>query len=126
MEFSELMRAERKAQLITLRSLCIRTEIDFYKLSDFDSGRAIPDQFDKNLICKALGIYHQDHPVSCKSQPAKREYRKYEFCKDIACFELGENNNCQETPDKCTKTAKEFHHWLNENGFEIVKKDIRE
>jgi len=46
------------------------------------------------------------------------KYQKYEFCSDIEClsFELGACQNAE-----CSHTAKEFHHWLSENGFEILR-----
>lgn len=51
----------------------------------------------------------------------KREYQKYEFCKAVNCAGL-ENGKCNVPLDgSCIHTAKELHHWLNKNGFQIVK-----
>jgi len=56
-----------------------------------------------------------------------REYKKYEFCKSVKCHELAENVREKEfkcimrTDRACTKRAKEFHTWLVNNGFKIIK-----
>lgn len=53
----------------------------------------------------------------------KRKYEKYEFCKSVCCEEL-EPYGCgrKDLPVSwCIKSARHFHHWLKENGFEIVK-----
>ena len=53
-----------------------------------------------------------------------RRYTKNEFCKNIGCehfkpsFETDELK-CQAVG--CIKTAKDFHHWLNENKFHLLK-----
>ena len=48
-----------------------------------------------------------------------REYKKYEFCKAFKCPAL-KDNLCRTDPEVCVFSAKEFHHWLKENGFKIV------
>lgn len=50
-----------------------------------------------------------------------REYRKYEFCENVGCPTIKNGGKCRIEPSMCWCTAKEFHHWLNENGFKIVK-----
>lgn len=45
-------------------------------------------------------------------------YQNKEFCKSVRCSKL-EGGKCVDT--YCVKTAKEFHHWLNENGFCLLK-----
>jgi len=53
------------------------------------------------------------------------KYKKYEFCKSVGCWELEKQDGvefCRAGDEECSYTAKEFHHWLNRNGFEIVKK----
>ena len=69
------------------------------------------------------------HGINLKVEKyAHREYQKYEFCKAVDCrYHYPENvfegENCAATGKKeCPYTAKEFHHWLNDSGFEIVKK----
>lgn len=60
------------------------------------------------------------------NQIVNQEYKKYEFCKAIGCsWRVAAMNNG--LPDErcihrgCRHTAKEFHHWLKDNGFKIVK-----
>ena len=56
-----------------------------------------------------------------------REYGKYEFCKAVDCeYHYPKNRfeaeNCSvPISSYCPLTAKEFHQWLKENGFKIVK-----
>lgn len=57
-----------------------------------------------------------------------RGYEKHEFCKSVGCTYLDTNSNGKITFCKkqgkgwtCSKTAKEFHCWMIENGFVIVK-----
>ena len=57
-----------------------------------------------------------------------RQYEKYEYCKSIQCPDLQSCAAiyfCDNTADYCRRTAKEFHHWLKENGFQIVKTHIQ-
>jgi len=54
------------------------------------------------------------------------KYEKFEFCKAKKCINLQSKNwiiKCLWLPKDCVFTAKEFHEWLNKNGFEIVKKE---
>ena len=53
------------------------------------------------------------------------DYQKYEFCKAVKCDALfaGADSKCFFLPEKCKFTAKEFHEWLNKNGFFITKLD---
>jgi hypothetical protein len=48
-----------------------------------------------------------------------QKYKNKEFCKSIQCSALSKKDKCK--VDGCLKTAKEFHHWLNENNFCITK-----
>jgi len=57
----KLMELERKSQRMTFRVLKEKTGICFGRLVDIEKGRAIPTKYEKQDICKALGIYHQDH-----------------------------------------------------------------
>jgi hypothetical protein len=57
-----------------------------------------------------------------KKNENKREYHKYEFCRAVGCIGNAPTNKCNVDPGMCIHTAKEFHHWLNDNGFEIRKK----
>ena len=50
----------------------------------------------------------------------RTRYQKYEFCDTIDCPGM-RNGKCQVKQEDCIRTAKEFHHWLSDNGFEIVK-----
>jgi len=52
-------------------------------------------------------------------------YKKYEFCTSKGCIGVQMENgklDCPMLPEECLFTAKEFHRWLRDNGFEIVKK----
>jgi len=56
----------------------------------------------------------------------KRKYQKYEYCKDVNCpCYIRGTKDLQVLPNciasDCVMTAKDFHHWLKENGFEIIK-----
>jgi len=57
-----------------------------------------------------------------KASVKKREYQKYEFCKAMNCswFQYG---TCTIKPG-CSYSARQFHGWLNEEGFEIIKEQI--
>ena len=51
----------------------------------------------------------------------EREYEKYEYCKDIDCPCIEYTKEC--CISGCDYTAKDFHEWLKENNFKIVKED---
>lgn len=55
--------------------------------------------------------------------PKSKEYQKYEFCRDMKCSYLIDEACCLEPAPSCRYTAKEFHHWLQDNRFLIVKVD---
>ena len=75
-------------------------------------------------------IHHEDNIALGRT----KEYEKCEFCKQIKCEclipeseELGIPISCNFSHDKdCIYTAREFHHWLKENGFKIIKETINE
>ena len=63
-----------------------------------------------------------------------REYRKREFCNDVRCpvqVELNKLDQGSEEYEKvraectkgCRRTTHEFHKWLIEKGFIIVKQE---
>jgi hypothetical protein len=63
-----------------------------------------------------------------------REYRRREFCNDVRCpvqVELNRHAQGSENYEKiraeckgvCRHTTHEFHKWLIEKGFLIVKKE---
>ena len=59
----------------------------------------------------------------------ENEYQNYDFCKDVECSELIKpydklDSKCNLS--ECVKTAKEFHKWLNSNGYKIVKREQNE
>lgn len=58
-----------------------------------------------------------------------RHYNQFEYCKACGCNRLVGKNTQEEriqckisTNDRCPKSAKQFHAWLKNNGFLIVKK----
>jgi hypothetical protein len=50
-----------------------------------------------------------------------QEYQDYEFCKDVKCRDWLKSANCCCPITDCNYSAKEFHIWLNNNGYKIVK-----
>lgn len=56
-----------------------------------------------------------------------KEYQKHEFCREVGCEQLKENTvypgnfYCKRRQEGCTKTAKQFHKWLENNGYTISK-----
>ncbi len=65
--------------------------------------------------------------------PGHVDYQRREYCKDIGCpvqLELGKYESG--TPDcervrawckqSCIHTTYEFHHWLIQHGYEVVRK----
>jgi hypothetical protein len=47
------------------------------------------------------------------------EYKKYEFCKAVKCPYL--TSKCEVAEILCRYTAKDFHKWLKQNNFIIIK-----
>ena len=51
-----------------------------------------------------------------------KEYKKYEFCKSVGCIELTKKEPIKcGAVYKCVYTAREFHRWLKNNGYKILK-----
>jgi len=51
-----------------------------------------------------------------------QEYGKHEFCREIWCEHLYNLKTCAVGQDMhCSFTAKEFHRWLLDNGYRVVK-----
>jgi len=48
------------------------------------------------------------------------KYKQYEYCKAVGCLGL---NGSECTSNGCFKTAKDFHTWLDKNGYDIRKKE---
>ncbi len=64
--------------------------------------------------------------------PGYAEYQRREFCKDIKCMIQRQLDQSSPGSDeyeevrqickgKCIHTTFEFHHWLIEHGYEIVR-----
>jgi len=60
------------------------------------------------------------------------EYQRREYCKDIGCPVQDLLDGCERGSDQydrvrnicktgCIHTTYEFHHWLIEKGYEIVR-----
>lgn len=60
------------------------------------------------------------------------EYRRREFCKDVECPVQMELNALEEgsasyeekrliCKEDCRFTAHQFHHWLNDKGYMILR-----
>lgn len=54
-----------------------------------------------------------------KLQSNKREYQKHEFCLAMKCSWF-QHGVCTLKPG-CAYTARQFHYWLKDNEFEIIK-----
>jgi len=65
-----------------------------------------------------------------------REYRRREYCNAVQCpVQMMLNKHKEDSEEyenirnicktNCIHTTYEFHHWLIENGFEIIKKKDR-
>ena len=63
-----------------------------------------------------------------------REYRKREFCKDVMCPVQDKLDNLEQSSEEyervreeckraCRHTTHEFHKWLIERGFLILKNE---
>jgi len=50
----------------------------------------------------------------------KRHYQKHEFCDSVGCCGYMLPGDCEKD---CSWNAYQFHRWLQDNGFEIVKKE---
>ena len=64
------------------------------------------------------------------------DYKRREYCKDVECpVQMIMNKKKEGTPEhdelreicknKCIHTTYEFHHWLIENDFLVVKPDVK-
>lgn len=54
----------------------------------------------------------------------ERPYRKNEFCMAVCCSWLDSiTKSCLDKENNCAWTAKEFHKWLKENNYRIVKNE---
>jgi hypothetical protein len=64
--------------------------------------------------------------------PGYEDYQRREFCKDVQCIIQRQLDRC--TPGsreyeevrgicqtECIHTTYEFHHWLIEHGYEVVR-----
>ena len=62
------------------------------------------------------------------------EYQRREYCKDIGCVVQQQLDACEQGSDQydrvrnicqtaCIHTTYEFHHWLIEKGYEIVRRE---
>jgi hypothetical protein len=60
------------------------------------------------------------------------EYKRREFCNDVKCPVQMELNSCRDRPEEyerirqtcstdCRYTTWQFHHWLIEKGYLILK-----
>ena len=48
-------------------------------------------------------------------------YQKYAFCKAVNCPVIKDQPTCIVGSIMCIRTAKEFHCWLMDNGYKIIK-----
>ena len=55
-------------------------------------------------------------------------YQQYEFCKAVHCNRLAKSSTHADqfvclvsTNNNCIKTAKQFHRWLTDNRFIIIR-----
>lgn len=61
-----------------------------------------------------------------------KEYKRREFCRDVECPVQGELNSVEEDSEEyekirqkckenCQFSARQFHYWLMDKGYLIVK-----
>lgn len=48
-------------------------------------------------------------------------YPNYTFCKAVNCPVIKDKFICEIGSIMCIRTAKEFHCWLTDNGYKIIK-----
>jgi len=49
------------------------------------------------------------------------EHNMVDFCQAMDCTELKNNRRFCTLNQTCSFSAKDFHHWLKENGHRIVR-----
>ena len=54
-----------------------------------------------------------------KNKTQERKYAKHEFCLAMNCSWF-KHGTCTLKPG-CSFSARQLHHWLVDNGFEIIK-----
>lgn len=73
-------------------------------------------------------LNHVTHPCEGCGRIAghirKQDYEKYEFCKAINCPLIEYFGKC--CIAGCLYTAKDFHQWLQDSGYKIVKETKNE
>jgi hypothetical protein len=75
---------------------------------------------DGSQQAEALRVYAESAWQA--SRENQQEYQKHEFCRDVDCENIYNQKSCVVPHDvHCSFTAKEFHHWLKDNGYKIVK-----
>lgn len=68
--------------------------------------------------------------------PGYVDYRRREFCKDVRCpIQRLLDQTPEGTPDyeevrgickvRCIHTTYEFHHWLTQHGYEVVRPETK-
>lgn len=62
----------------------------------------------------------QEKLNSLSGQP-QIAYERYEFCRSINCPNIADKTHCDTFNEYCIFTAKQLHHWLQENNFKINK-----
>lgn len=94
---------------------------------DFENNLVIDptkemDELEHNIYLLADALAYTRYALA--KLEAREKYQKNEFCKAVDCRCLNEYGcNLNEHQNKfCHFTTKQFHKWLDNNGFEIVKK----
>lgn len=54
------------------------------------------------------------------------EYQKYEYCRDIGCPMYSPHSGRCTMDTECIESARDFHGWLENHGYKIVKEDVGE
>ncbi|NDY73962.1 hypothetical protein [Desulfobacter hydrogenophilus] len=49
-----------------------------------------------------------------------KEYQRHEFCRVVGCPGLSDDK-CTAPGAFCLFTARQFHEWLQDNGYRIIK-----
>jgi hypothetical protein len=89
--------------------------------------------FEEWWKCQKFNAFQKKHEparytnltIAKEAWQASREnqqgYQKHEFCEADACAFADIKDSCPLKPEDCKRTAKEFHDWLKDNRYKIVK-----
>lgn len=93
-----------------------RKEIEMLNISLELQADRVDKLIDENVKAEAENAALRER---LKGVEEAKEYKDYEFCKDVECGAF-DNGRCY-ARQCCYRTAKHFHRWLKQNGYKIIK-----